>query len=147
MMNQTNPQVNSITVNEVRVSLIQFMPAMALLQTRLPPSIPFSFLLSGARFRENFGNALRGEVAFRPPWRDSYGKLFWERYIPKESRVEDAAWRLLVPLDYVFASEDPGHSLENCKLQGRYYLYPWGVGLIADIEWQGRMPLFDTVDH
>src|SRR5208282_5268006 len=86
MMNQATPKVNTITVNEVRISFIQFMPALALLQSHPPPAIPCQFLLGAVPFQEEFANAKAGNGLLRPPWRDGYGKLFWARYLPDESR-------------------------------------------------------------
>lgn len=147
MMNQPAPQVNSITVNEIRISLIQFMPAMALLRSMKPALIPFSFLLSASKFQAKFADAMNGDGELRAPWRDSYGKLFWARYFPKESRTTDEAWRLLAPLDYDFEQKDVAPTLSDCDVQIRTYLYPWGIGLIVDFGCPGPKPLFDIVDH
>jgi len=147
MMNQAAPEVNSIIVNNIRLSLIQFLPAMGLLKARQSAAVPFSFLFSGAEFRRKFTEALNAGTSLRPPWRDSYGKLFWARYLPAELRTEYQAWRALVPLDYDFVHKDSGPPLKDCQAQVRTYLYPWGIGLIVDFGCKGPMPLFDAVDR
>jgi len=147
MMNQTASQVNNIVVNEIRLSLIQFMPAMGLLRPLKRATIPFSFLLNGSQFQTEFADALNGGGQLRPPWRDSYGKLFWARYLPKESRTADQSWRSLVPLYYEFDQREVGLPLPECDAQVRTYLYPWGIGVIVDFGCPGPRPLFDAVDH
>lgn len=142
-----------ITVKETRLSLIQFLPVMALLKSRQPPPVPFPFLLSAADFQNKFAQALISGPVWRSPWReDTYGRLFWSRYLGKESARESRttdeaeAWRLLVPFNYD-VQQGSALSLNNCGIEARAYLYPWGMGLLLDATCTDPMPLFDAVDH
>jgi hypothetical protein len=144
-MNQPAPQVNTITVNEIRVSLIQFVPAMAPLRARPAPAIPSSFLLSATDYQTEFDNAMAGGGKVRPPWRDTYGKLFWTRYLPKADRTSIAAWRALVPFDYDLAQQNIAQPTNDCEVQVRAFLYPWGIALLTDFACSGPLPLLDAV--
>ncbi len=146
MMNQTAPQVNAITVNEIRMSFIQFMPALVLLQSRQPPTIRCPFLLSDVEFQKEFAKAMAGGVAFRTPWRNGYGKLFWFRYLPQD-RSPNEMWRALVPFDYDFGQHVTSLTISGCAVAARTYLYPWGIGVIVDVTLKGPLPLKDSVDR
>jgi hypothetical protein len=145
MMNQTSPQVNPITVKELRMSFLHFMPAMALLQSRKPPDIPFPFLVNDVDFQEEYAKALAGGTALRTPWRDGYGKLFWFRYLPTRNPYE--MWRALVPLDYDLAPQVTSLVLGDGSVAVGAYLYPWGIGMIVDVTLQGPLLLNDAVNR
>jgi hypothetical protein len=144
MMNQTTPQVNSITLNELRMSFIQFMPALALLHAKKPPQIACPFLLNDVDFQTELSKALAGGTTFRTPWRDGYGKLFWFRYLPK-SRSPYEMWRALVPLDYDLAPYISSLTLNDCIVAVGAYLYPWGMGTIVDVTLQKPLDLYAAV--
>jgi hypothetical protein len=144
-MNQPAVQVNTISVNEIRVSLIQFVPAAALLRTLPVRAIPFSFLLSAADYQTKFENAVPDGGDLRPPWRDAYGKLFWARYLPKTDRSALTAFRALVPFDYDLQQQDLAQPTNNCEVQVRAFLYPWGIGLLVDFACHGSLALLDAV--
>ena len=147
-MNQTKPEVNTITVNDLRISFIQFMPALALLQSRQPPNIPCQFLLGAVPFQEEFAKAKADGGLLRSPWRDGYGKLFWARYLPNETRRKEDIWQAQVPFEYDLAQHIKSLSLANGNVVDvRTYLYPWGLGVIVDVGFEGPMPLFDAVDR
>src|SRR5690349_16621092 len=97
-MNQTTIQVNPITIKELRLSFLHFLPTMSLMRTRKPSAIPCSFLNSGVGFQNEYSNAVAGGTTLLPPWHDGYGKLFWSRYLPLRTPYD--MWRALVPLEY-----------------------------------------------
>jgi len=144
MVNQTAPQVNPIQVKETRVSFIQFIPALALLQSRNPPPIPQPFLLSDVDFQKQYSKVQSGQTGQRTPGPERYGKLFWTRYV---SNPEPAAlWRGLVPIEYNLQPIVESLVLNNCNVVLRAYLYPWGMGVMADVKLMDAKPLDQTVN-
>ena len=162
MVNQTAPQVNPIPaqptpvnpipvqpipvqpiqVKEVRASFIQFIPALALLRTRTPPSIPCTFLLSDVDFQKQYSKVQTGQTDQRKPER--YGKLFWSQYISNTTPA--LLWRNLVPIEYDLQTIVPSLVLDNCNVTLHAYLYPWGLAVIVDVKLMDAKPLDQTVN-
>src|SRR5438128_7619443 len=119
-------------INEMRLSFIQIECLAQPLRSLPPPNIPFSFLLSGPLFENQFAQSLQNVGPCRAPWRGGYGKLFWARYIPKIPPTTKDLWHVLVPLHYElsFAATPKWPDSEACV---RCYLYPWGIGVVVDI--------------
>lgn len=85
-----------------------------------------------------------GKGPFPPLWQKGYGKLFWFYYIGKTSPTTKDLWRALVPLSYEVDLRVTA-SWPNGKVWIRPYLYPWGIGLVADIAANGLMDLDEAV--
>jgi hypothetical protein len=143
MMDQVAPKVNTITVNELRMSFLLFMPAIALLQARNPPRIPYRFLTSDVEFQKEYAKALTGTATLRTPWHEGDGKLFWMRYLPTKSSTE--MWRALAPLKYDLSAHVTSLALTGGDVAARAYLYPWGIGVMVDVTLGGPLPLSELV--
>ena len=144
MMNQTAPQVNPIQVNETRASFIQFIPALALLQSRNPPPVRSPFLLSDVDFQKQYSKVQSAQTGQRAPGPERYGKLFWSRYVTNSE--PHALWRGLVPIEYSLQAIVESLVLNNCNVVLRAYLYPWGIGVVADVKLMDAKPLDQTVN-
>jgi hypothetical protein len=145
MINQTSVEVNQITINELRLSFLHFLPSLALTRSRKPPAIACSYLLSSVDFQKEYGTALAATGTARLPWSEGYGKLFWARYVPIRNPYE--MWRALVPLDYDLSPHVTSLVLTDGGVAAKAYLYPWGIGVIVDVTVRGPLPLKDAVNR
>jgi hypothetical protein len=120
-------------INGLRLSFISMEIFTQPLRSLKPPPIPFSFLLSGPLLEGKLAEALNGQGPFERPLRSKYGKLFWSRYLAKRPATTKDLWRGLIPLsyqlDFTVAAKEP-----IIEPEVRVYLYPWGIGLIIDME-------------
>ena len=153
----TGLEVNVMQIKEMRLSFIQVECITAPLRSLQAPKIPFPFLLSGPLFQKQYLNnlILNSEPCFAPWLKKSYGKLFWTHYIRKNAVSTNEYWRALVPLQFRVALPGamPPAKLSlritaawlKGKTRARIFLYPWGIGLIVDIDVLASMSLDEAV--
>ena len=138
-----------IQIKEIRLSFIQFEILADPLKALNPPPIPFSFLLSGAAYGQQWRALFQGASTvgadLLPPWHKGYAKLFWKYYAPQ--RQPGDLWRSMVPFRRAcvpvtaswLAGATPGTATAAA------YLYPWGIGVVMDVEAKLNLDLDQTV--
>jgi hypothetical protein len=142
-LDHTLRKVNARVIKEIRLSFIHLETLTAPLCSLSTPDIPYKFLLSEPLYQTQLANILSGSGLQRMPWYDGAGKLFWFYYLEKKGasyvKPKDA-WRALVPLESDIDGTISGAWVPGMvKLWG--YLYPWGIGLIADVQAQSSWSL------
>jgi hypothetical protein len=140
-----------MVIKELRLAIVQVESITDPLVALRAPEIPYPILLSDALFEAELGKALAGgsELGLTLPWAQRVGKRFWFYYLnktPLKSRKANQLWRNLVPLR---------RSLESVAVSGKSipgtvetyaHLYPWGIGLIADVHLTGSWSLDEAVN-
>jgi hypothetical protein len=118
-------------IKEMCLSFVQFELLAEPLRP-FAPAIPFDFLLDSGKYATMFGRCLQRVGQCRAPWSTGYGRRFWRSYIERESPPPREYWDHLVPFKH-----DSEPALKASWLKGnaraRAYLYPWGVGVLIDM--------------
>ncbi len=132
-------------INVMRLSLIQFESLAGVLNTNPSPAIPYGFLLDSGKYQAKVAD-LKNYGPNELAWATGYGKLFWQKYLKKETPTPRDFWDLLVPFK---AREEPTLKAPGLKgyARARAYLYPWGIGVLADFGIEDQMAPDDAVDR
>ncbi len=134
-----------MTIKEMLFAFLQTETLAAPLASANPPAIPFGFLLNQATYQAAIASA--DGAQFKLPWRRRYGKKFWFYYLEKKEGSQVTAkdaWRGLLPLltdiggDVVPAAAPVSATLST-------YVYPWGIGVVADVRVRGAWSLDEAV--
>jgi hypothetical protein len=137
-----------MTIREMRLSFIQMETLVPPLAALVAPIIPYGFLLSDAKYTEQYAPALAGTGIHWPPWRDDMGKMYWFDYFGRADAsklTKEKVWQNLAPLQTPCAIPAPAQSTPG-SVVARAYLYPWGIAGIADVAVQGSWTLKEAVD-
>jgi hypothetical protein len=119
-------------IHAIRISFIQIESISGPLQATKTPAIPFSFLLSGPMFQEQYNTAANNGGSLQIPWSHGYGKLFWQFYVRNNAKGVKDYWRAVIPLEFRVEAAAKAAWLKG-EVRLRAYLYPWGIGVVADI--------------
>ena len=129
-------------INQVRLSFIQFESLADHLAPLSPPAIKYGFLLNEALYQKQI-LFLSGQMGL-----GDYASWFWFYYLKKKlasSAKPNEAWHGLLPFRTAEETLVATAGLDGTA-SASAYLYPWGIGLVLEIEAKGAWELNDAVD-
>ncbi len=137
-----------MVIKELRLAFVQTESIPGPLAALNAPAIPYRFLLNEALFQAELASALAGASALGLPWDRRVGKRFWYYYLERTlplSRTPKQMWRRLVPLRASLEGVTVSGARIPATVETHAYVYPWGVGLAADVVAEGSWSLEEAV--
>jgi hypothetical protein len=138
-----------MVITHIRFAFIEVETHADALAAVAAPQIPLAFLLNEAAYQAQLADAVMVKGAYRMPWYDDFGKLFWYYFLERKSEfwvTFNEAWRGLVPLLQPNLGEADANWLDDGEIDVRGHLYPWGVAAIIDVHARGRWTLAKAVE-